>query len=124
MEASGKASIVQSGGLSAGQKMLGYMGLTNQTQQNNAAALFEHQGRENALRAQAAKAALESGNQTATRQQQAYQWDEDMLARAHAAQDEKLEMSAKDRQGALGSFFKNMWEKNQFDQNMALYRDD
>jgi hypothetical protein len=42
--------------------MLGYMGLANKTQQNNAAALFEHQGRENALRAQAANAALQAGN--------------------------------------------------------------
>ena len=62
LEGRGKSSIMQSGGLSAGQKMLGYMGLTNQTQQNNASALFEHQGRENALRAQAAKASLEAGN--------------------------------------------------------------
>lgn len=72
LEGRGKSSIAQSGGLAAGQKMLGYMGLTNQTQQNNMAALFDHQGRENALRAQAAKASLEAGNQTATRQQQAY----------------------------------------------------
>jgi hypothetical protein len=41
-EAAGKSSIMQSGGLSAGQKMLGFMGLTNQTQQNNMATLFEH----------------------------------------------------------------------------------
>jgi hypothetical protein len=61
LEAGGKSAIVQSGGLSAGQRMLGYMGITNKTQQNNAAALFEHQGRENALKAQAANAALQAG---------------------------------------------------------------
>ena len=61
-EGRAKSSIAQSGGLSAGQRMLGYMGLANKTQQNNAAALFEHQGRENALRAQAANAALQAGN--------------------------------------------------------------
>jgi len=38
--------------------MLGAMGLANLTQQNMQQALFEHQGRENALRAQAANAAL------------------------------------------------------------------
>jgi hypothetical protein len=32
IEGRGRASIAQSGGLSAGQRMLGYMGLTNQTQ--------------------------------------------------------------------------------------------
>ena len=121
LEGRGKSSIAQSGGLAAGQKMLGYMGLTNQTQQNNMAALFEHQGRENALRAQAAKASLEAGNQSATRQQQAYQWDEDMLARAHAAQENMLETSAYDRQNGLTQFFKNAWEKNQFDRTMNLY---
>lgn len=101
--------------------MLGYMGLTNQTQQNNASALFEHQGRENALRAQAAKASLEAGNQSATRQQQAYQWDEDMLAKAHAARENMLETSAYDRQNALESFFANKFKKNQFDRTMNLY---
>lgn len=121
IEGRGKSSIMQSGGLSAGQKMLGYMGLTNQTQQNNASALFEHQGRENALRAQAARASLEAGNQSATRQQQAYQWDEDMLAKAHAARENMLETSAYDRQNALESFFANKFKKNQFDRTMNLY---
>ena len=121
LEGRGKSSIMQSGGLSAGQKMLGYMGLTNQTQQNNASALFEHQGRENALRAQAANASLGAGNQSATRQQQAYQWDEDMLAKAHAARENMLETSAYDRQNALTQYFKNRWEKNQFDRTMGLY---
>ena len=121
LEGRGKSSIAQSGGLSAGQKMLGYMGLANQTQQNNMAALFEHQGRENALRAQAAKEAIQAGNQSAARQQQAYQWNEDMLAKAHAAQDNKWENSAYDEQNALTQYFKNLWEKSQFDRTMNLY---
>ena len=121
LEARGKSAIAQSGGLSAGQRMLGYMGLANKTQQNNAAALFEHQSRENALRAQAANAALQAGNQSATRQQQAYQWDEDMLAKAHAARLNMWETSAYDRQNALTQYFKNRWEKNQFDRTMNLY---
>jgi hypothetical protein len=104
--------------------MLGYMGLANKTQQNNAAALFEHQGRENALRAQAANAALQAGQNAATRQQQAYQWDEYMLAKAHAARENMLETSAYDRQNALTQFFKNAWEKNQFDRTMNLYETD
>lgn len=113
--------IRSSGGLSAGQEMLGAMGLANLTQQNMQQALFEHQGRENALRAQAAKEALQAGNQSAARQQQAYQWDEDILARGHAAQDNKWETSAYDRQNGLTQFFKNLWEKNQFDRTMNLY---
>lgn len=124
LEGRGKSSIAQSGGLSAGQKMLGYMGLANQTQQNNMAALFEHQNRQNALRAQAANAKLQAGEQMATRQQQAYQWDEDMLAKAHAAQDNMFETSAYDRQNGLTQFFKNLWEKNQFDRTMNLYETD
>lgn len=123
LEGRGKSSIAQSGGLSAGQRMLGYMGLANQTQQNNAAALFEHQGRENALHAQAANAALQAGQNAATRQQQAYQWDEDMLAKAHAARENMLETSAYDRQNALNSFIANLFKRYQFDQTMGLYRD-
>lgn len=120
-EARAKSAIMQSGGLGAQQKMLGLAGIANQTQQNMQQALFEHQGRENALRAQAAKASLEAGNQTATRQQQAYQWDEDMLAKAHAARENMWETSAYDRQNGLTQFFKNAWEKNQFDRTMNLY---
>lgn len=120
-EASAWNGIRSSGGLSAGQKMLGAMGLANLTQQNMQRALFEHQGRENALRAQAAKEALQAGNQSATRQQQAYQWDEDMLAKAHAARLNMWETSAYDRQNALTQYFKNRWEKNQFDRTMGLY---
>ena len=124
LEARGKSSIAQSGGLSAGQKMLGYMGLANNTQQNNATALFNSQERQNALRAQAANAALQAGQNTATRQQQAYQWDEDMLARAHAARLNLQETSAYDRQNALESFFHNRFKKNQFDRMMDLYQTD
>lgn len=122
LEGRGKSSIAQSGGLSAGQKMLGYMGLANQTQLNNMQALFEHQGRENALLSQAAKTSLETGNQTATRQQQGGQWDEDMLAKAHAGQDNKFEASGYDKQNALLSFYDNKFKKDQFDQTMDLYR--
>lgn len=100
------------------------MGLANNTQQNNATALFNSQERQNALRAQAANAALQAGQNTATRQQQAYQWDEDMLAKAHAARENMLETSAYDRQNALTQFFKNAWEKNQFDRTMNLYETD
>ena len=123
LEARGKSSIAQSGGLSAGQKMLGYMGLANNTQQNNATALFNSQERQNALRAQAANAALQAGQNTATRQQQAYQWDEDMLAKAHAARENMLETSAYDRQNALTQFVANMFKRNQFNKVMDLYRD-
>ena len=123
LEGRGKSSIAQSGGLSAGQRMLGYMGLTNQTQQNNAAAMFDHQMRQNGLSAQAANAALQAGQNAAQRQQQAYQWDEDMLAKAHAARENMLETSAYDRQNALNSFIANLFKRQQFDQTMGLYKE-
>lgn len=123
LEGRGKSSIAQSGGLSAGQKMLGYMGLSNKTQQNNAMSMFDHQTRQNALTAQAANAALQAGAQSAQRQQQAYQWDEDMLAKAHAARENMLQTSAYDRQNALNSYLANLFKKYQFNQTMGLYRD-
>lgn len=122
-EGRAKSAIAQSGGLGAGQRMLAYMGMLNQTQQNNAKSMFDAQNINNELKAQAAKVKLAAGENSATRRQNAYHWDEDMLAKAHAARENMWETSAYDRQNALTQFFKNMWEKNQFDQNMSLYKD-
>jgi len=44
-----------------------------------------------------------------------------MLAKAHAAQDNMWETSAYDRQNAFTQYFKNRWEKDQFDRTMNLY---
>lgn len=123
-EGRAKSAIAQSGGLSAGQKMLAYMGMLNRTQQNNANAMFDSQKLNNEYAGQAAKIKLATGENSATRQSEAYRWDEDMLAKAHAARENMLETSAYDRQNALTQFFKNAWEKNQFDRTMNLYETD
>ena len=120
-EGRAKSAIAQSGGLGAGQRMLAYMGMLNQTQQNNAKAMFDAQNMNNEIRAQAAKIKLATGENSANRMQQAYHWDEDMLAKAHAAQLNMWEQSAFDRQNAIESFFHNRFKKNQFDRTMNLY---
>lgn len=120
-EGRAKSAIAQSGGLGAGQRMLAYMGMLNQTQQNNAKAMFDAQNMNNELRSQAAKIKLATGENSANRMQQAYHWDEDMLAKAHAAQLNMWEQSAFDRQNAIESFFHNRFKKNQFDRTMNLY---
>ena len=120
-EGRAKSAIAQSGGLSAGQKMLAYMGMLNQTQQNNANAMFDAQKLNNEYRGQAAKIKLATGENSATRQSEAYRWDEDMLAKAHAARLNLWETSQYDRQNALESFFHNRFKKNQFDRTMNLY---
>ena len=86
-------------------------------------SMFDHQTRQNALTAQAANASLQAGAQSAARQQQAYQWDEDMLAKAHAARENMLQTSAYDRQNALNSYLANLFKKYQFGQTIGLYRD-
>lgn len=123
-EGRAKSSIAQSGGLSAGQKMLAYMGMLNQTQQNNANAMFDSQKLNNEYAGQAAKIKLATGENSATRQSEAYRWDEDMLAKAHAARLNLWETSQYDRQNALESFFHNRFKKNQFDRMMDLYQTD
>ena len=120
-EGRAKSTIAQSGGLSAGQRMLAYMGMLNQTQQNNANAMFDAQRLNNEYRGQAAKIKLATGENSATRQSEAYRWDEDMLAKANAARLNMWETSAYDRQNALESFFHNRFKKQQFDRTMNLY---
>ena len=104
--------------------MLAYMGMLNQTQQNNANAMFDAQKLNNEYRGQAAKIKLAAGENSATRQSEAYRWDEDMLAKAHAARLNLWETSQYDRQNALESFFHNRFKKNQFDRMMDLYQTD
>lgn len=123
-EGRGKNAILQSGGLGAGQRALAFMGLANQTQQNGMNALFEQQNRQNALDAQWANAALQAGAQTAARQMQANQFNEDMLAKAHAAQLQGKQLAMYNAQNALEQYFANRFKKNQFKQTMKLYQDD
>ena len=121
IESRGASAIAQSG-LNAGQRMLGYMGLANQTQQTNANALFSSQNNNNALASQYYKSLISANQEEARRGQQAYQWDEDMLAKAHAAREGMYGTSDYDRQNAWLSYLNNRFKKNQFDQVMALYR--
>ena len=115
--------IRNSGGLSAGQSALFGALLSNQTQQNNADAIFNSQMTNNQLVSQAEKAKIALGDSNATRSMQGYQWDTDYFAKGHAANENKLETSAYDRQNALSSFISNLFKRYQFDQTMGLYRD-
>lgn len=124
LEGRGKNAILQSGGLGAGQRALAFMGLANQTQQNNANALFDTQKANNAYKSQWANAALQAGAQTASRKMAARQWDEEMLAKAHAAQLQGKQMAMYNFQNALEQYFVNKFKKHQFDESMKLYRAD
>lgn len=124
LEGRGKNAILQSGGLGAGQRALAFMGLTNQTQQNNANALFDTQKANNAYDSQWANAALQAGAQTASRKMAAKQWDEEMLAKAHAAQLQGKQMAMYNFQNALEQYFANKFKKYTFDKTKSLYEDD
>lgn len=115
--------IRNSGGLSAGQSALFGALLSNQTQQNNADAIFNSQTANNQLASQAEKAKIALGDSNATRSMQGYQWDTDYFAKGHAANENKLETSAYDKQNALNSYLANLFKKYQFGQTMGLYRD-
>ena len=83
--------------------------------------MFDAQKLNNEYRGQAAKIKLATGENSATRQAEAYRWDEDMLAKANAARLNMWETSAYDRQNAIESFFHNRFKKQQFDRTMNLY---
>lgn len=122
IEARGRAATRASGGLSAGQKALAYANLYNNTQMNNAKAMFDTQLANNQLRSRAYETALNVGNQDASRKQQANIFNTEMLAKAHNASLQGRQMAMYNGINALQSFFANQFKLKQFNDTMGLYR--
>lgn len=124
IEGRGYNQIVRSGGLSTGQKMKLGANMAYNTQMSNADALRKNNVQNNAYIAQAANAALNAGQNSAQRKMQANMFNEEMLAKAHNASLQGKQMSLFNAMNALSQYYKNNWEKKQFKDTLALYRDD
>ena len=55
---------------------------------------------------------------------QAYQWDEDMYAKAHAARQQGMQMGMRNMVDQLNNYYANEFKRKQFNETMSLYKDD
>lgn len=117
-------AIDRSGGLSVAQRSLGRLSALNTTQNNIANTLSAIQQQNNQYKANYASSALNAGQAARQARMQANQWDLDYYSKAHAAQLGGLQMGARNILGALQGWQQNDFKRRQFNDTMALYRDD
>lgn len=117
-------AIDRSGGLSAAQRSIGRLSALNTTQQNIANTMAGIQQQNNSYRSNYAQAALNAGNASRQARMQANQWDLDYYSKAHAAQLGGMQMGARNMLQQLQSWQQNDFKRRQFNDTMALYRDD
>lgn len=82
------------------------------------------QQQNNSYRSNYAQAALNAGNASRQARMQANQWDLDYYSKAHAAQLGGMQMGARNMLQQLQSWQQNDFKRRQFNDTMALYRDD
>ena len=117
-------AIDMSGGLSTGQRTLSRLAALHNTQQNIANMLASLQNQRNQYKSAYATAALNAGQADRQAQMAAYQWDEDMYAKAHAARQQGMQMGMRNMIDSVGSYWQNAFKQNQFDRMMNLYQQD
>ena len=117
-------AIDMSGGLSTGQRTLSRLAALHNTQQNIANMLASLQNQRNQYKSAYATAALNAGQADRQARMAAYQWDEDMYAKAHAARQQGMQMGMRNMIDSVGSYWQNAFKQNQFDRMMNLYQQD
>ena len=115
-------ALDSSGGLGAGQKMLARIAQQGVTQNQWAKALADAQAYDNAQRAALANAKLTAGNQDATRRQAANQFNEEYVAKAHAARQQGMQMGLYNFMQALQNYYANEFKRKQFGETLGLYK--
>ena len=123
-EARSNKAIDMSGGLSTGQRTLSRLAALHNTQQNTANMLASLQNQRNQYKSAYATAALNAGQADRQAQMAAYQWDEDMYAKAHAARQQGMQMGTWNMLNQLQQYWSNEFKRQQFNDTMSLYRDD
>lgn len=116
--------IAQSGGLSAGQQMLGYLTNAMNERDSISKALTNAQMQRNAYRAEAAKVGIDTELRRAAQQQNAQQWDYAQEAASHNAKIQANQMGWYNLSNALGNAYKNMWDYYQFNKIYDIYAQD
>ena len=123
-EARTGGAIDMSGGLTTGQRTLTRLAGLYGTQQNIANAMAALQDQRNKYKSNYASSALNAGQADRQAMTQAYQWDEDMYAKAHAARQQGMQVGTYNILNALQQYYANEFKYNQFNDIMSLYRDD
>lgn len=123
-EARGRYQIANSGGLSAGQRALANIAMTANTQDNIANAMAQSQDRFNALRGNAATAALNAGNAAAQRTQHALQYNDASYQQAASARQNIMRDYLAQIPGMLGHIYKNYYTRMMGNNMLNLYWQD
>lgn len=114
--------IDQLGGLSTGQKARYKTQNLLNTQRNIAGLLTNAQMQNNQYRTQLANAKMSLGAQRAQRAMQAYMFDEEMTAKAHASRQQGKQMGIYNALNQLQGYYANEFKRRQFNDTMDLYR--
>lgn len=123
-EARSNKAIDMSGGLSTGQRTLSRLAALHNTQQNIANMSASLQNQRNQYKSAYATAALNAGQADRQAQMAAYQWDEDMYAKAHAARQQGMQMGTWNMLNQLQQYWANEFKRQQFNETMGLYKQD
>lgn len=121
VEARNRYATAQSGGLTGAQKYLANVASGIGMQRNYADVLSRSNQLNNQYKAQWANAALQTGTQTASRQQAANQYRDEAYARAHAARQQQMQMGLQNTLGQIQQYYANEFKRRQFDRTMDLY---
>lgn len=115
-------ALNKSGGLSGYQRSRLRTANLYNTQKNISDTLMNAQMQNNQYRANLANAKMQLGSQYAQRMQQARMFNEEMLAKAHAARQQGKQMGMFNFLNQLQSYYANEFKRRQFNDTMDLYR--
>lgn len=115
-------ALSMSGGLSGYQRSRARTANLLNTQKSISDTLMNAQMQNNQYRANLANAKMQLGSQYAQRMQQARMFNEEMLAKAHAARQQGKQMGIYNFLNQLQSYYANEFKRRQFNDTMDLYR--
>jgi len=92
------------------------------TQKSISDSLIGAQTQNNAYKANLANAKMQLGNQYAQRMQQSRMFNEEMLAKAHAARQQGKQMGMYNFDNKQQSYHADDFRRRQFNEMMALYK--
>lgn len=114
----------RTGGLTGGQKYAAQVAAGIGTQQNIAKVLNSIQAQNNAYKQEYNKALLQTGEGVAQRRQNANQFNEEMIARAHAAKQQQMQMGMRNAMDYLNNYAANEYKRKMGNAMLGLYQED
>lgn len=123
-EARTNRAIDIAGGLSGSQRTAARLANLNTTQNNISNLLSNIQQQNNAYRANYAQAAINAGQASRQARMAANQWDLDYYSKAHAARNRGIQTGIANMLSQIQQYQANEFKRRQFNDTMALYRDD